>query len=900
MSWQFPPYIWPLIGAGILGLTLAIITWRRRAAPGALPLTLLLLAAAGWSWCYALELASRDLSLMLLWAQMAYLGVVTVPAAWLALTFQYTNRESWLAGRRWLLLTIEPALTWLAAWTNDLHGLLWSQTEQVFQGPYMLMNVTHGTWWWVHFAYSYLLLLLGAILLLRELPHSLPPYRRQIIALLSGALLPWLANALYILDLNPLCPVDLTALAFTFAGLAIFLGLFRARLLDIIPIARRTVVDGMTDGVIVLDIQSRIVDLNPAAERILRRPASELIGQPIRQATTQWHDPIDGFLAETEITLEEEKQQRFYKLRTSPLHDRRSRLVGRVVVLHDITELKRVEKALRRRDAILEAITYAADRFLRTPDWESEVPTILACLGEAADVNRVYVFENHQGPDGELLTSQRYEWAAPNTTPQIENPDLQNFPYMRGGFARWVERMSRGEPIWGLVRDFPESEQGPLAAQDILSIVVAPVFVGQEWWGFIGFDECHFEREWTKAEIETLQMAADLIGAAIQRAHAHRMLNEQARYLAMLNEITRVAMEITDFQNMLQTLANRLGILFGADGCCITLWDEEHGVHIPAAAYGPMRETYPILRAQPGETTATESVLRLGHVLAIEDVFNTPYLSPRIAAMFPTRSMLALPLIVGGQKLGAALISYEKPHCFTPNEIKRAEYVGSQVALALAKSRALMLARQEIARRKQTEEQLRRHSLQLEARNEELDAFAHMVAHDLRSLLTLIIGYAEMLERDLVTFPTEAIREYLQSIARHGRKMADILEALLFLSTVRSQEVKTQPLDMADIVAEVLSRLTVEIQQLGAEIILPKTWPPALGYKPWVEEVWFNYISNALKYGGRPPRVELGADLLTDSPGVVRFWVRDNGPGLTLEEQGRLFTPFTRLRSFGK
>ncbi len=900
-SWQFPPYIWPVAGAGILALALALVAWRRRPAPGALSLTLLMLAVAEWSGCYALEMTSRDHSFAFFWARMGYLGIVTVPGAWLALVLQYTGRENWLAGRRWLLLTGEPALTWLAALTNDLHGLLWSRFEMVMQGPYTLVSVTHGAWWWVHFAYSYSLLLLGAGLLLKAFPHSSPPYRRQILAILSGALLPWLANALYIFGLNPLHPVDLTPLAFTLAGLLMFLGLFRFRLLDLVPIARSIVVDGMADGVIVLDTQNRVVDLNPAALHIFRRPAPELIGRPIQQIVTRRVDLLERFghlfQAQAEITLGEGPEARFYDLRISPLHDRLGRLSGRVVVLREITELRQTEEALRRRDAILEAVAYSANRLLQAVDWQQEVPAILASLGRATDVSRVYVFENHTGPEGELLTSQRYEWAAPDATPQIDNPDLQNFPYVRVGFARWVEQMSRGEPVYGLVRDFPESERDVLAAQDIRAIAAVPVWVGKEWWGFIGFDECRFEREWTKTEIETLQMAAGILGAAIQRSRVWQMLEEQSRYLAALNEMLRIAIGTTDFQNMLQALADRLGELFGADACYITLWDEERGVPIPTTAYGPMREIYPTIQIPPNETTVTASVFHLGRALAIEDAFNTPYLSPRIAAMFSARSVIAIPLMMGAQKLGAVILAYEKPRHFKPDEVARAEYAGSQIALALAKSQALMLAQREIVRRKQVEEQLRQYALQLEARNEELDAFAHTLAHDLRGLVSLIIGYAEMLEWGLQAFSPEALREHLRSIARSGQKMADILEALLLLATVRSQEVETQPLDMATIVADALSRLRDLVEQSGAEIILPEAWPAALGYAPWVEEVWFNYISNAIKYGSQPPRVELGADFPPDSPGMVRFWVQDNGPGLTPEEQSRLFTPFTRLSS---
>jgi two-component system sensor histidine kinase/response regulator len=154
--------------------------------------------------------------------------------------------------------------------------------------------------------------------------------------------------------------------------------------------------------------------------------------------------------------------------------------------------------------------------------------------------------------------------------------------------------------------------------------------------------------------------------------------------------------------------------------------------------------------------------------------------------------------------------------------------------------------------------------------------------------------------------PGDELQRYLRLIAHSGRKMNSIIDELLLLSRLRQAEVEMVPLDMASIVAEAQQRLADLIEEHRAQIILPIVWPVAQGYGPWVEEVWVNYLSNAIKYGGQPARVELGAAPPFTSPplggteegakgGMVRFWVRDNGPGLTQAEQRRLFTPFTRL-----
>jgi PAS domain S-box-containing protein len=176
---------------------------------------------------------------------------------------------------------------------------------------------------------------------------------------------------------------------------------------------------------------------------------------------------------------------------------------------------------------------------------------------------------------------------------------------------------------------------------------------------------------------------------------------------------------------------------------------------------------------------------------------------------------------------------------------------------------------------------------------EELNAFAHMVAHDLKNPLGVIIGMAQLMEANCGGMPTTEVQDTLQAIVRIGRKMNNIVDELLVLAGVREQEIEVYPLDMAHIVAEAQQRLSHMIETRQAKIKAPATWPVVLGHAPWIEEVWVNYLSNGIKYGGQPPQLELGATEGED--GRVRFWVHDNGPGLTPEQRARLFTPFTRL-----
>lgn len=216
----------------------------------------------------------------------------------------------------------------------------------------------------------------------------------------------------------------------------------------------------------------------------------------------------------------------------------------------------------------------------------------------------------------------------------------------------------------------------------------------------------------------------------------------------------------------------------------------------------------------------------------------------------------------------------------------------------------------------------RAHTQELEQRNLELEAFSRTVAHDLKNPLNLVINYTESVLEDCpLGAPLDEMSiKSLHLVISAGRKMVNIIDALLLLAGVsKQQQVELQPLTMSSIVSQVVEqRLAKMITDYQAEILLPNQWPVAKGYAPWIEEVWTNYLSNGLKYGGQPPRLELGAErifndhnnhnnhndqikmqpeieLSLTTTTMIKFWVRDHGPGLSPAECSRLFTPFTRL-----
>ncbi len=381
MHWQFTPYVLPEVTSMVVSVWLVLAAWQRRSTLGATAFGLLMLGVAEWSLTYAVELVSPDLPTKLFWDNLTWLGSGIVPAAWLAFALQYTDQGHWLKPRIVVLLAIQPLITQLLVWTNSLHGLISSSMRLVSSASFSVLTFTNGPWFWVTIAYSYLLILLGTLLLGRFIQmhiRSASLFRGQASALLIAALTPWAANALTLSGLSPFPALDLTPFAFTITGLAMAWSLFHFRLLDVVPVARNTVIDNMSDAVIVLDKHGLITDLNPAAQGILGRPLSALVGQPLTEMASRWPEQVERYHGVMEVheemALTVGEMLHSFDLRISPLYHRSGSFAGRLIVLRDITDQKRAEEALEQARVAAEAANEAKSAFLATMSHEIRTP----------------------------------------------------------------------------------------------------------------------------------------------------------------------------------------------------------------------------------------------------------------------------------------------------------------------------------------------------------------------------------------------------------------------------------------------------------------------------------------------------------------------------------------------
>ena len=309
---------------------------------------MLMTAIAFWTLAYTFEVAAGSYETKLFWARLQYLGILAVPPMWLVFSLAYADRKDWLKSRTYALLAIEPVIILALVWTNDSHHLIWLQTEYISWS--MPLVYLYGSFFWIHAAYTYCLLLLGSLLLIHTVMRSSIIHQGQAFVLLIGLLAPWLANLIYLADVNPFPPLDLTPFAFTITGLAVGWGLLRHHLLDIVPIARNAVVESMRDAVIVIDPQNRIIDLNPVALQASNYKNGEFVGKSIGEVFPNWRSLIDRFLLEREfhdrVKATVRNEQRIFDIKIAPLQSRPEQFSSRVVIISDITDWVKSEEAL--------------------------------------------------------------------------------------------------------------------------------------------------------------------------------------------------------------------------------------------------------------------------------------------------------------------------------------------------------------------------------------------------------------------------------------------------------------------------------------------------------------------------------------------------------------------------
>ncbi len=351
MNLQFSWIIIPPALAGILGLVSFWLLSTRRSARGAMPLALLSISVSIWSISYAFELMSVSYQASSFWLKCEYIGIVWVTVFWLRFCLKYAQIHKPKTAVFFSLFSIIPLITLGLVFTNHAHHLIWQKISLTTRYGIDILVMEYGIWFWFHAAYAYLIYLVGLYFLIQSYFKTPKNFRQQLRLILLAGIIPIIANFLFLSGQNPIPLIDLTPLSFALSGILIIYVIYYHKFLDIIPVARETTIENMRDGIIVVDLRNRIVDINPAAEKIIQSSFSEVIGQQASQVLVDLADWIS--LSKEQKTpikvlnIGDGRDKQIYVLNLFPLSDAQGEMVGHTIVFHNNTESHKLTRDLK-------------------------------------------------------------------------------------------------------------------------------------------------------------------------------------------------------------------------------------------------------------------------------------------------------------------------------------------------------------------------------------------------------------------------------------------------------------------------------------------------------------------------------------------------------------------------
>jgi PAS domain S-box-containing protein len=652
MDWQYILYIVPLLISVAISLGLATYAWLRRTASAAVPFAVLMVGVSFWSFGYAMEIGSVGLAVKVFWAKWQYFGIVPISVAWLALAVEYTGQGRWLTRRRLAVLSIVPLATLLLAWTNELHGLIWQEVALHPAGSVTLLGLTYGSFFWLHGAYAYALLAVGTILIARSVYLAPPAFKAQSSIILIGAIIPWLCNLFGLLSRSeqlPYMALDPTPFGFTASGILVAWGLLRFQLFDVVPVARDLIVEHMTDAVLVLNAENRIVDLNRAATDLLQLEESRVIGQPAWVALAKVPALAERCLEHSagsgEVLVPCGDQLRIFDLSIRPLQDSKGRDCGCLAVLHDITERQEaeatqreaLEDALRATEARLEGERFLQGMFDAIQDGISVLDTDLT-------VTRVNQWMEVMYADQMPLVGKKcYALYQHRESPCPWCPSLQTLETGRAETAT-VPYPSAEKPAgWLHLSAFPlKDEQGEVTA--------------------------------------IIEYVQDIT----ERVEARLVLQEKTEYLEALREMSLELVSQLDPDTLLQSIVTRAVELLGGTVGGLHLYRPNQSL-LELAVVSGIEPSIRGTMLRPGEGLAGQ-VWERGEAIVVDDY---QHWESR-AEVYEGRSfgaVVGVPICWGDESLGVLSVLSRETGLFSARDGELLTLLATQAAIALQNAR---------------------------------------------------------------------------------------------------------------------------------------------------------------------------------------------------------------------
>ncbi len=624
-------------------LAIAVVALQRRTTPGSLTLMLMTLAIAAWAATAAIGYTLENIPLKLFVIKVMYIGVSATPVLFLFFVAEYTHQVNLFRRWRRLVLWAVPLLTIILAFTNESHGLLWASIS--WQDNLAVYH--YGPWFWVFVAYSYLLLAISAALLIWGVIRLPRRYRPQMIAILLSVVIPWGGNVFYLAGKSPLPGFDLALVGMVVASIILAASIARFGLLDLAPMARYTVVENMSDGLLVLDAQDRLIDINPAARALIGPPAQDAIGKPIAVVLAAWPDLVARYSqvqkAQDEIVIQG-RTTHYFALQISPIYDHRHRYRGRIVTLRDVTAQRLSEIAVQFSRQRLEEIIENMPQGILIVEPGGKITFANASAERLFGLKR------------EEITARPYD--APEW--QITDADGQPVP---AEDLPLPKVLTSGQAVYGA--------EYALAHKDghrvILSVSAVPLHDAQ-------------------GQVEAVMLSLEDIS---RRRMAQQIVARTAEELAIINRINMSISAGLDMNQLLRTLHRQCLQVMPVDIFYVALYDEESGlIQVPLYFEGEYLSGLVFdVHTTDGLINVVLSSRRTLYLPDLRDATQDTHVALVSRGGIPARSYVGVPLIARDRVIGVLAVQSYQPNAYTRSQIRLLESIAVQAAVAIENAR---------------------------------------------------------------------------------------------------------------------------------------------------------------------------------------------------------------------
>ena len=838
MQWQPTSYILPTLIASALSIVVTLFALRRLHLSQMLAFAALSSSVAIWTFFYAWEIAAIDLPSKILFAKLQYIGIVSPPVAWVIYALHYSGQANRATKRTIILSSILPLVTLLLVWTNEFHHLIWVSTSIVQSNNDLFLAVTYGPWFWVHTIYSYIFLTLGTLLLFQSLVLSSHRYQYQIVSIIISALAPWIANALYITKALPFPYLDLTPFGFAISTVILGWGVRRFQLFDSMPVARHLLMEHVKDGFLVIDPQSRVLDINHVAARYLQADPDQVIGQSLKPILAPLFEKSDvNDLSEWEQTIMLPNPSRLITINGSPMLNGRGHQIGTLLCLHDISEERAIALHLQRQSLAFENLH---DSVIMT-DLHGNVVECNPATEQIFGYTKAELYGNpptlwHHASDGTTAEDLHQHW-------------LSN--------ERWHSELAY------------QHKSGKIGTCEL---IIVPIFDdNQQRIGSIGVSRDISERKRTDA-----------------------IVRNQRDLFESLFEIARATSSQLDLD---ETLHNTLKVavkLTRAEQGSIFLLDEKLEVtHSILARNSASSIEQQLLVGRVMNEGLAGWVAAHRTMVLIPDTMHDDRWLHLPNSPYQARSVLALPIFSGSGFFGILLLLHSNVDHFTQEHGRLMQTAAAQISFALRNA-------QLYETQQQLSVELLRAKDAAEAISQAKSNFLANMSHELRTPLTAILGYADVLHDDLLASELMDYTYDLEKIQSAGKHLLTLINDILDLSKIEAGKMTMywEQAALSTIVYEAVETIRPLINTNNNELIVDPYDEDLIFWTDMLKlrRMLLNLLGNAAKFTEEGTvRLQIQIEQAPQAQLIIN--VIDSGIGMSAEQVQQLFGNFVQADS---